>query len=465
MAAAAQYFRWGAQLRAARGTQSSGTGIALIGRASAGLGARLMSSCVWVWRVDELVSRAGSIRLDAILLRVEALLVFLPVLVAGDLLDLAPELGVESRDGSGPLGDREIRNPRRSARNWPRAMRRAASGFATAVSLGAPDEVPVPVAVPGSVRGDRIRAACWSRCRFGRGGALRIGRRVRPSGSARLGRGLRRGAGVDRVARALLGCGCRARALSRSRSAPGPWRSAPAPAPRRRWGAGARDRRPHGWRPTRRAGLARGSEEAGAAAAVAGWETPPVGLVTGSSRDRSARQRRQLVESARCDRLGGRRHSGWGRGARGRRHRSRLLRLLVWGSGRTVRFRGAGARVAARGSLPFPRSRGSSRPRAAGRPLAGVTDPGDAASCIAVGIRPPDAGAGRSGACDRSGAGSLDVGSSVSSRIGAGALTGDGAVVGCGLCGVSTTGDGVVSTGDRLVEPVAGDAGAGVGAV
>ena len=43
MAAAAKYLRWGLQFRAARGTQSSGTGMALIGRASAGLGARAMS--------------------------------------------------------------------------------------------------------------------------------------------------------------------------------------------------------------------------------------------------------------------------------------------------------------------------------------------------------------------------------------------------------------------------------------
>ena len=57
MAAAAQYLRWGVQLRGGSATQSSGTGMALIGRASAGLGARLMSSWVWVRRSDAIPPR------------------------------------------------------------------------------------------------------------------------------------------------------------------------------------------------------------------------------------------------------------------------------------------------------------------------------------------------------------------------------------------------------------------------
>ena len=49
VAAAAQYLRWALHSRRPSGTQSSGTGMARIGRASAGLGARLMSTWVWVW--------------------------------------------------------------------------------------------------------------------------------------------------------------------------------------------------------------------------------------------------------------------------------------------------------------------------------------------------------------------------------------------------------------------------------
>ena len=60
MAAADQTCGWGPTRGLRRGTNSSGTGIALIGRASVGLGARLISSWVWVWRLDELVSRAGA---------------------------------------------------------------------------------------------------------------------------------------------------------------------------------------------------------------------------------------------------------------------------------------------------------------------------------------------------------------------------------------------------------------------
>ncbi len=314
------------------------------------------------------------------------------------------------------------------------------SGFATAVSLEAPGDVPVPGSVParGSVPPVGRDVDSGAAAPFGSAAAASAAVGL---GSAGVGtcapgpestalRVLSSGA----VAIALVVAGVVAIGAGAAAAAIGAGASTPTGS-----GGKASSSACVATDPTA-AGLAMGSEDVGGVVAVAGWGIPPVGLVAISSRARS------LGSGGRSPIPFGAIGPASGAAAGDIPDGDAVLAAGVIAAGSSLSLCAGAAGLSAPELLALSVGKGIASistvpglvpPAAAGMPPAGVTDPGDGASCIAVGMRPPDEGADPvAGVRPDVGAGPLDVGSSVSSRIGAGDFPGDGVV--------SATGDGAV---------------------